>query len=67
MDTSEPRDIYIAIPNGDGNVDLYPTAIRGFIDSDGDFIIPYQNDMTAEEIGRIITKGIRQADDDARY
>ena len=54
----EGHAIFVTFLRDDGSRDLYATGIRGFVDADGDFIIPYVDEMTAEEVGRIITYGL---------
>lgn len=46
--------VWLAVQEDDGGLSLISTGLRGKVDNDGDFIIPYPDDMAAEEIGCIL-------------
>lgn len=59
MDESDGIMVYVMMQTDDG-FDPIETGLVGFIDEDGDFLIPYQDEITAEEMARILTGTLKR-------
>ncbi len=61
MDSREGVALLVAIPTGGaGPPDLHDTGLRGFVRRGGDFVLPFHDEMTAEECARIVAAAIRR-------
>lgn len=58
---SEPDAVpfLVAIPSDDGPPRLFETGLAGML-NDGAFVLPFHDEMTADEVARIVAAAIRR-------